>query len=241
MRRKGKMIEKQIASSFLGETMTLQIYHPESFSDLYKYEICIMQDGKDYYQMGRIATISDRLHEEKKIHNVVFVGIHYKDKYDRRKKYHPSGEQNQAYTKFLAHEAVPLLDELIPTYHMGKTRSLIGDSLAGTLALMTAIKYPNTFGKVGMQSPYVDHTVLESLDNSKPLSALDIYHTIGTKETEVQMSDGNIADFLQPNRKLSSKLKETNANYTYHELEDGIHTWKYWQNDMKRLLITLFG
>lgn len=240
LRRKGKMIEKEIDSSFLKETMTLQIYHPETFSELYKYEICIMQDGKDYFQMGRIATLSDKLHDEKEMHNVVFVGIHYKDKYDRRKKYHPSGEQNEAYINFLVREAVPYLDDFIPTYHMGKSRSLIGDSLAGTLALMTAMKYPHTFGKIGIQSPYVDDTVLAYVEQAKPLSTLDIYHTIGTKETEVQMSDGNTADFVEPNRKLNKALEKAGAAYTYHELEDGIHTWKYWQNDMRRLLTTLF-
>lgn len=240
LRRKGKMIEKEINSSFLGETMTLQIYHPEVFSTAYKYEICIMQDGKDYFQMGRIATLSDKLHDEKEMHNVIFVGIHYKDKYDRREKYHPSGEQNEAYTDFLIQEVVPYLDELIPANHQGKSRSIIGDSLAGTLALMTAMKYSDLFDKAGLQSPYVDDKVLAHVEQAKPLTTLDIYHTIGTKETEVKMSDGNTADFVEPNRKLNQALEKAEAAYTYHELEDGIHTWKYWQNDMRRLLTTLF-
>ncbi len=238
--RKGKMIEKRMDSDYLHESMSIQIYQPESFSDLYKYDICIMQDGNDYFQMGRVATLSDRLHESKEINNTVFVGIHYKDKYDRRKKYHPSGEQNKAYIKFLVHEVVPLLDSIIPTYHMGRSRSLIGDSLAGTLALMTAIQYPNTFGKIAMQSPYVDDTVLEAVDKIDNLSTIDIYHTIGTAETDVSMTDGNRADFLTPNRRLHDILQEKGATYLYHELDEGEHTWKYWQKDMKRLLTSLF-
>ncbi|BAC13187.1 hypothetical conserved protein [Oceanobacillus iheyensis HTE831] len=240
MGRKGKMIEKQIDSDYLDESMSIQIYQPESFSDLYKYDICIMQDGNDYFQMGRVATLSDRLHESKEISNTVFVGIHYKDKHDRRKKYHPSGEQNKAYIKFLVHEVVPLLDSIIPTYHMGRSRTLIGDSLAGTLALMTAIQYPNTFGKIAMQSPYVDETVLEAVNKIDNLSTIDIYHTIGTNETDVSMTDGNRADFLTPNRKLHAILQEKGATYLYHELDEGEHTWKYWQKDMKRLLTSLF-
>ncbi|WP_342745027.1 alpha/beta hydrolase [Oceanobacillus timonensis] len=240
LRRKGKMFEKEIHSSFLEEMMTLQIYHPETFSDAYPYEICIMQDGKDYFQMGRVATLSDKLHDEEALHNVVFVGIHYKDKYDRRKKYHPSGEQNEAYIHFLVREVVPYLDELIPAHQAGKKRSIIGDSLAGTLALMTAMKYPHLFEKAGLQSPYVDDTVLAYIEQTSSLAALDIYHTIGTKETDVHMSDGNTADFVEPNRQLHQALKKSGAAYTYYELADGIHTWKYWQNDMRRLLTTLF-
>lgn len=241
MGRKGTMIEEEIESSYLRETMTIKIYQPEAFSPLYKYNICIMQDGNDYFQMGRVATLSDRLHESNEISNTVFAGIHYKDKHDRRKKYHPDGEQNEAYTKFLFHEVVPLLDGLIPTYHMGQSRVLMGDSLAGTLALMTAIRYPNTFGKVIMQSPYVDEKVMETVRNAKDLHSIDIYHTIGDKEQEVHMTDGNTADFTTPNRELNELLESRGSTYHYHEIEGGEHTWKYWQKDMKRLLTTMFN
>ncbi len=240
MGRKGKMIEETIESKYLEETMTLKMYQPETFSPLYKYNICIMQDGNDYFQMGRIATLSDRLHEAEEITNTVFIGIHYKDKFDRREKYHPSGKQNEAYTKFLVNEVVPLLDDILPTYHMGQSRALMGDSLAGTLAFITALKYPNTFGKVIMQSPYVDETVLDALENAKDIHSIDIYHTIGTDETNVDTTDGKQMDFVKPNRTLKEALKEKGSTYTYHELEGGQHTWKYWQKDMKRLLTTMF-
>lgn len=241
MARKGTMTEKEINSTYLDETMTIKIFKPERFSDLYKYTVCIMQDGNDYFQIGRIATLSDRLHDAGEITNTVFVGIHYQDRYDRRKKYHPTGEQNEAYTNFLVREVVPLLDDELPTYNMGYTRALMGDSLAGTLALMTALKYPHTFGKVIMQSPYVDETVLQKVKDSNNLHSMDIYHTIGTKETAVEMTDSQTMDFVTPNRELNKLLLEKNASYTYYELEDGIHTWKYWQKDMKRVLKTMFS
>lgn len=239
MGRKGTMTEEQIESNYLDETMVLKIYKPETFSSLYKYHICIMQDGNDYYQLGRIATLSDRLHESQEITNTIFVGIHYRDKFDRREKYHPSGKQNNEYTKFLVHEVVPFLDNLLPTYHMGKSRTLMGDSLAGTLALMTAVRYPNTFGNVIMQSPYVDDTVIHAVENATDLYSIDIYHTIGTEETTVETTSGSIEDFLTPNRKLNKLLTEKEASYIYHEL-DGPHTWKPWQKDLKRALTTMF-
>ncbi|MFC3040557.1 alpha/beta hydrolase [Virgibacillus xinjiangensis] len=241
MGRKGSFQEWTIQSNYLGEQMTIKMYKPETFSDLYKYNICIMQDGDDYFQMGRVATLSDRLHASGDITNTVFTGIHYKDKHDRRQKYHPAGEQNADYIKFLRNEVVPLLDEELPTYHMGKSRALMGDSLAGTLALMTALKYPNAFGKVIMQSPYVDDEVMESVENANNIHSIDIYHTIGTDETEVEMTNGETADFLTPNRNLHHHLEGTGADYIYHELEQGKHTWGAWQKDMKRLLTTMFN
>ncbi len=240
MGRKGKMLDRQIDSKYLVETMTIKWYLPESFSPLYKYNVCIMQDGNDYFQLGRIATLSDRLHSDGEIENTVFVGIHYNDKYDRQDKYHPDGTKQTAYIQFLLHEVVPLLDEELPTYHVGGSRALIGDSLAGTLALMTALKYPNTFGKVIMQSPYVDEKVFHAVQSAKSVDTLAIYHTIGDEETDVPTTAGDRKNFLEPNRKLRDLIERQNTNYVYHELE-GNHTWKYWQKDLKRALVTMFN
>ncbi|RKQ32647.1 alpha/beta hydrolase [Oceanobacillus halophilus] len=242
MRRKGKMINKEITSTYLNETKAIKIYQPESFSPLHKYNICIMQDGNDFFQMGRVATFSDKLHGSEEITNTVFVGIHYKNRNDRRKKYHPDGEEYQAYTQFIVKEVVPLLDDLIPTLFLGKSRALMGDSLAGTFALATAIKYPNTFGKVIMHSPYIDNTMLRLVEETDTdLSSIDIYHTIGTKEDEATLSDGKVEDLLTPNRELNKLLLERGASYIYHELDEGNHTWKYWQKDMPRTLKSMFS
>ena len=70
--------------------------------------------------------------------------------------YHPEGDRREAYIRFLAHELVPYMDDNYPTYQIGAGRGLIGDSLAATISLLTALKYPNIFGKVILHSPYVD-------------------------------------------------------------------------------------
>src|SRR5699024_7886197 len=152
-KRKGTMIDKEINSKYLSEAMQLKIYQPESFSPLEKYHICIMQDGDDYYQMGRLATVSDELHENFEIESTIFVGIHYEDRFDRRKKYHPSAQQNEAYIKHHSHGVVSLIDEFLPLFRVRQKRTLMGDTLTGPHALMTAWKYPNKFANVILQSP----------------------------------------------------------------------------------------
>ncbi|SEP85425.1 alpha/beta hydrolase [Piscibacillus halophilus] len=240
MGRQGTMLDKEINSDYLDETLVVKIYKPKNFSSLYKYHICIMQDGNDYYQLGRAATVSDRLHEQKEIENTIFVGIHYKDRYDRWDKYHPEGQKNEAYMKFLVFEALPMLDRELPSYHVGSTRVLMGDSLGGTISLMTALKYPNNFGKIIMQSPYVDDQVIKAVNHSSEIQNMSIYHTIGLDETEVPTTKGEQDDFLTPNRELHGILKEKVNDYTYKELE-GKHTWKQWQKDLPEALKQIFG
>ena len=150
-------------SEALAEEIELLVYLPYNFSPLFKYTLVIAQDGRDYFQMGRIGRVADELLANDEIENIIIVGIPYQDRLDRRRKYHPDGEQHAAYVRFLAHELVPFLDEKFPTYQMGYGRALIGDSLGGTVSLLTALQYPHTFGKVIMQSPLVDETVLQAV------------------------------------------------------------------------------
>ncbi|WP_223592783.1 alpha/beta hydrolase [Neobacillus bataviensis] len=236
---KGTIKELTIYSKELGEEMQLLIYLPANFSPLYKYSLLIAQDGRDYFQLGRIGRLADEYLYEKEIENLIIVGVPYKNVEDRRKKYHPEGVQTQSYIRFLAHELVPFLDQEFPTYHMGSTRALIGDSLGATVSLMTALQYPHTFGKVLLQSPYVDQKVLELVADLPEPQLLDIYHIIGKQETEVQMTNGKVGDFLTPNRQLSKLLKERPFTYFYEEF-NGNHTWTYWQPDLRRALKMLF-
>lgn len=236
---KGTVKEHMIISSELGEEIPLLIYLPANFSPLYKYSLLIAQDGRDYFQLGRIGRLADEYLNKREIENLIIVGIPYKDVEDRRRKYHPAGEQNQHYIRFLAHELVPFLDNEFPTYQMGSTRALIGDSLGATVSLMTALQYPHTFGKVLLQSPYIDEQVMDSVNNFTETELLEIYHIVGTKETEVKTTNGKTSDFLKPNRELSTLFTSKSITYFYDEFT-GDHTWTHWQPDLKRALKMMF-
>jgi enterochelin esterase-like enzyme len=236
---KGTIKEVTFHSKELGEDVLLLIYLPANFSPLYKYSLLIAQDGRDYFQLGRMGRLADEFLFNREIENLIIVGVPYKDVEDRRSKYHPAGDQNQQYIRFLAHELVPFLDEHYPTYHMGSTRGLIGDSLGATVSLMTALQYPHTFGKVLLQSPYVNKVVFESVKAFSDTQLLEIYHVIGIQETEVKTTDGKVKDFLTPNRELSKIIAEKSFTYFYEEF-NGDHTWTHWQPDLRRALKKLF-
>jgi enterochelin esterase-like enzyme len=236
----GTIKEFTISSKALGEDVELLIYLPPSFSTLNKYSILIAQDGKDYFQLGRIGRVADELISNREIENLIIVGVPYKNVEDRRRKYHPDGEQQQSYIRFLAHELVPFLDQEFPTYQMGMGRTLAGDSLGATVSFMAALEYPNIFGKVILQSPFINHKVLDAVKQFDSTQLLNIYHVIGLHETAVKTTDGKEKDFLTPNRELSTLIKSKKFPYFYDEF-DGNHTWKYWQPDLKRALKHMYS
>ncbi|TCL50963.1 enterochelin esterase-like enzyme [Thermolongibacillus altinsuensis] len=225
------MRELKIKSVELNEEVSLPIHCPEPFTPLHKYVLLIAQDGQDYFMFGKIARVVDRLLAEKRIARTIVVGIPYKDVRDRYSKYHPDGEKHRAYLRFLANELVPFLDQQFPTYQVGAGRILIGDSLAATASLLAALTYPHTFGKVIMQSPYVNDTVLEKVKTFCSPHLLELYHSIGSEETAVKTTDGAIRNFIEPNRQLHQWFVEHQFSCEYREFQ-GDHSWTYWQIDL---------
>lgn len=237
MARKGKMYDRTIDSKHLHESVTIKIYEPEQFDSLYEHNVIIMQDGDDYFHLGRIATVSDRLHDQFDIVNATFVGIPYKDRFDRWKKYHPNGEQFNAYKAFLHDEVVPLIDELLPLNPLGTIRTLLGDSLGGTVSLLAALDYPNMFQRVVMQSPYVDENVIAAVNRFDNIVEPQIFHTYGLAEIDVPTTKMGRLNFVKPNEQLAGLLSETFASYEKLVNPEGNHTWKYWQKELPDLLV----
>lgn len=231
----GTTEEVKLYSKALDEEVELIVYTPAGATPLFKHSVLIVQDGQDYFNLGRLPKTLEQLSQSEQIDPTLIVGIPYKDKMERWDKYHPEGKKHHQYVRFLAHELVPFLNEKYPTNHMGLGRILIGDSLGATVSLLTALEYPHTFGKVIMQSPMVNDEVIEKVKQFNQPHLIDLYHVIGKEETAVDTTKGAVADFLAPNRELHKMIEEKGIPHFYDELE-GNHTWKTWQPDVKRAL-----
>ncbi len=236
---RGTVTDLTVRSGALAETVPLFVYLPPFYSEFKKYPLIIAQDGRDYFQLGRIAKTMDELIREKRMQPAIFAGVPYRDVHDRRGKYHPSGEKHATYLYFLAHELLPALEREFPVSPAGSSRALAGDSLAATVSLLAAMQYPRTFGNLLLHSPYVNGDVIERAKNFSEWPLLRIYHVVGRQETAVKTTDGAVADFLTPNRMLKEWIEGRPSEYFYEEFA-GNHTWKYWQKDLKRGLSFLF-
>ncbi|WP_257349078.1 alpha/beta hydrolase [Pseudalkalibacillus decolorationis] len=239
MKQKGSIEEKTIYSEVLGEDIQLLAYLPPSYTPLLRYSVLIAQDGDDYFKLGRIARTTEKLSDDNEIEEFIIIGIPYKSVQDRRKKYHPEGEQNEEYIRFLINELVPYIEAEYSTLELSNARGLIGDSLGATVSLMSALSYPRTFGKVILQSPFVNEKVLNEVKSFQNPTLLSIYHIAGVGETAVETTNGEVKNFIEPNRKLNQELSNRTFNYYYEEF-DGNHTWKYWQPDIPNALKWMF-
>ncbi|WP_167629858.1 alpha/beta hydrolase [Listeria valentina] len=227
----GKMLEEKLFSKHLNEEMEVIIYLPKQYSPLYKYPLFIIQDGKDYIRFGKLPKLVDELTDSSQIQKSVFAFLPYKTVEDRRRKYHPDGEQNEAYVRFLAHELVPFLESLIPSFQMAGSRFLMGDSLGASVSLKACLKYPYTFGNAVLHSPFVNDDLMELVKQANP-GMLKIFHIIGDQETEVETTNHTIDNFLAPNEALHNLIQEKGFESEFHLFEGG-HRWTYWQPFLK--------
>ncbi len=235
----GSITTELFFSDALQEELKLLIYTPADFTPMLSYPVAIASDGNDYFQLGSLSRILDEKIEDGDIDEHVVVGIPYKSVEDRREKYMPSGKKHEAYLTFLAHELIPYLQEHYAVSNVADEHILMGDSQAATVSLLGLIRYPEVFQQAILHSPQITDEVLHYVQNIPEGIDYHIYHAIGTGEYEVHTKDGQIKDFLTPNRTLKNALHQKKIDYNYVELE-GNHTWKTWKPDLPNAIMRIF-
>src|SRR5690606_40411954 len=91
----GTIKEYTLNSRELNDQMITLVYTPATFSPFLDYSVLIVQDVKDYIQMGKLTRFTDELIENNEIKNIIIVGTHYKSIEDRRSEEHTSELQSR--------------------------------------------------------------------------------------------------------------------------------------------------
>ncbi|MCD9065821.1 esterase family protein [Staphylococcus pasteuri] len=225
----GKINKHQFYSDILEREVTISIYLPEDYTDLFKHQVIICFDGLDFLRFGRIQREYERLRKDQEIQRAIIVGFHYESVEKRREEFHPQGSRSHLTVKAIGKELLPFIDATFPTYKVGNARLLMGDSLAGSIALLTSLTYPTIFSQVAMLSPQYDDIIKEKLIDCETKEQLSIWHAIGLEEEDFTLpTNGKRANFLTPNRELNQLIKQYHVKYEYQEF-DGGHNWKSWK------------
>ncbi|QQK76901.1 esterase family protein [Salicibibacter cibarius] len=227
-------------STILDHEFDLYVYIPPNYHESISYHLMIAQDGQDAFRLGKIGRNVESMILEEAGPETIVVGVPYPRVSARRKWYHPDGEETPQYLQFLTEELLPFLTEQFSIREDADGRTLLGDSLAGSMALLACLEHPDMFKRAIMYSPYVNDTLLSKIDESKYLDTFTIYHTVGTDEEEVKGTDGTIMDFMTMHNDLQNRLKDSTGNYRSKVIEEGDHTWLTWEPDLHQALHFMF-
>lgn len=226
--------QDHLQSHFLNETIPFIIHYPPNYEPTRKYRYLIAQDAQDFMQFGRLFKTIDRNINDNKLQEFIVILLPYESVKIRAQRCHPNGSEFLLYQRFIAEELVPYLDLKLPSFQDAKSRFLAGVSLGATLSIALCLRYPSTFGKVCLFSPFLDEDMLEKCRTQTPVT-LVVSHVYGTQEHHVDTTFGNPdCDFTTPNQHLEQIWCE-NLYYSSWTFEGG-HTWKNWQQELSASL-----
>ncbi|WP_040711481.1 alpha/beta hydrolase [Paenibacillus curdlanolyticus] len=226
-----RTINKEVVSSrYLPEgERKLRVFLPPGYNEVLSYPVVYCQDGEDFFNFGRVATISNQLIIDEGIEPFIVVGVDV-DKKVRSAEYSPDGELHANYVRFFAEELIPFVESKYPVRRTPDDRLLAGDSLGGTVSVHIALTYPHLFNRVLSLSGAFYPASRNIIASQADLAWLDLYMTIGLQENAFE-TDRGIYDFVALNRNARKLFEERGAKVVYQE-RDGKHTWGFWQKDL---------
>ncbi len=228
-----------VASTKLGYAVTIRVYRPAGFdaTAVARLPVLYVTDGSDYWNddMGSVVVTLDNLITDWRVPPLLAVFI---DPWDRAAKVNrrekelvPNAAGGCPFCEFVAAELVPLIDAEYPTLASPQHRAILGTSLGGLNAAFMALRYPEVFTLVGIQSPALGHApwVLEELEKS------------AVRPERAFIDVGLYEEWCLPEaRRLRALLERRGTKVSYLEIPDG-HSWGHWRGTVDDALVFLFA
>ncbi|WP_123040631.1 alpha/beta hydrolase [Cohnella candidum] len=233
------VVKHVVPSRFLPEgERSLRIYLPPGYQETISYPVIYCQDGEDFFNFGRIATIGQGLILEEDWEPFVIVGVDV-DKRLRTSEYMPGGSRHEVYTRFFAEEMVPDVERHFSVRRTPDDRLLAGDSLGAAVCLSLSLQRRDLFNRIlSLSGAYYDHS-MEQAKAAGDLSGLNLWMAVGLQETAFETDRGTF-DFVTLNREMHRLLVSKGARVDYAE-RDGEHKWGFWQQLLPEALAPFLG
>lgn len=245
-----KILSEHFSIPQLNTTRKIWIYLPPDYeTSKKKYPVIYMEDGQNLFDEAtsysgewKVDETLNELSKSKKLDAIV-VGIDNGGS-ERLNEYSPwknekyGGGKGDAFTEFLVKTLKPYIDKRYRTLPQAKNTGIVGSSMGGLISLYAAVKYPDSFGKVGVFSPafwFAEPELhLFVNKNSKSLKNTRFYFLAGTKESETMISDAKeVIDLLK-----KKGVPEKNIQAKFDDY--GTHSESYWAKELRNALLWLF-
>ncbi|MCB1060361.1 MAG: T9SS type A sorting domain-containing protein [Calditrichaeota bacterium] len=221
----GSLRDTMFTSEFLGNTRRVRVYTPFGYDpDSDCYPFLLVHDGLDYINLGSATRILDYLIYHGQITPLIAVFV---PAVNRNPEY--TGNQQAAFGRFITEELLPWIDEEYNTCSAPQSRGSAGASNGGNISLWLAVTYPEVFGLVLAQSPFVQSSITDTLAIRDDLG-LKFYLDIGTYD---------IPQLIPLTENLHELLQTQNYQQFYQFHHDG-HSWGNWRAHFDEALLYLY-
>lgn len=125
---KRTIVKETLWSKHLQEERKLRIYLPPGYNEVLSYPVVYCQDGEEFFNFGRIATLAGRLIIEEDVEPFIIVGVEVNVAV-RTQEYAPFGSRFKQYLSCFSEEIIPFIEQKYPVRRTPDERILAGDSL----------------------------------------------------------------------------------------------------------------
>lgn len=236
--RPGTLTDLAIPSKHLDRDVPIQIYKPARFREKRRYPLLIVHDGPDYLEYSNLKVVLDNLIDRLEIPDVIaaLVGsdhrlVEYAD--------------HEPHAKFLKEELVPQLERDLPLEGDPAGRCLMGASFGAIAAFSTAVRYPNFFGRLLLQSGSFAFSDTGGFHERGPAFDPIVEFMRGWRDDPVPVAEkvyvscGTYESLIYENRSLVPLLQSTGMQVRYTEARDG-HNWENWRDRLREGLSWLY-
>ena len=243
--------DRVFQSESLGRQMTYRILLPAGYSDSARsYPVLYLLHGW-HGGYKNWSTLTDLTHYAENLPIIIVMP-------DAGDSWYVNSASNpqDKFEQYIIRDLIEEVDQHWRTLRSPHRRAIAGLSMGGYGAVTFALKYPNTFAMAGSISGALnaaDVSLSESRADLAPslesafgvvgspsrtdndiYTAIDKATTASTPYLYIDCGNRDVS-FLEPNRKLVSKLSQRGLTYEYHETP-GAHTWQYWDSRLPALL-----
>ena len=251
------IIVTDVHATALNSDRSRHIYLPLGYYDHKdrSYPVLYVNDGKSVFENSDWSGASLDMHKtadqlilDRKIEGVIIVGVdnigenrlgEYAlwDGVDQGKPVTAVGEK---YEDFLLDEVKPFIDQNFRTLPDRDNTAMMGQSMGGFSAFNIVYRHPEVFGKLAMQSPYLDwgdNKLYGMLRDGpyKEKQPLKIWLDVGSKEGS--FVDTAAQDLYQ----LMNNGYQYGSDLLAYEAPDGEHSEKFWSYRVKSILLYFYG
>ncbi len=233
----------------LNRTRKIWIYLPPDYeSSKRSYPVIYMHDAQNLFDEAtsnagewQVDETLNKLYKEKNF-GLIVVGIDNggskrMDEYSpwKNDKYNGGGE-GHAYMDFIVKTLKPFVDKNYKTLTDKQNTAIMGSSLGASISHYGALKYPETFGLIGMFSPAFGFSEMSYDFASKPSNIEDVrmYFMAGDKESPTMVSNMNNMISLMKSNGFTQK------NIMSKVVPGGEHNEKLWRENFEEAILWLF-
>ncbi|MEK9501641.1 alpha/beta hydrolase-fold protein [Gemmatimonadota bacterium DH-20] len=226
----GSLEDRLFRSRALGGSRRVTIYRPARFRETRRYPLLLVHDGGDYLAYAGLQTVLDNLIHRLEIPGVIAALMHPPD---RMEQYRGS----EAHSRYLVEELLPDLEAALPVQGTRAGRCLMGASLGAVASLSTAVRYPDVFGSLLLQSGSFAFSDIGGHGRGPVFDPIadfvNAYRRAPKRVADkVFVSCGMYESLIYENRSLVPVLERTGMEVRFEEARDG-HNWENWRDRLR--------